>query len=256
MQPGGFRILPDVVKNLLIINGLCFLAILVFSGTFGISLVRNLGLYLPNSANFAPYQVVTHLFMHGGFFHILINMFVLWMFGSVLENVLGAQRFFVYYFVSGLGAAALYLGVNYLGNLSAYNELLQAGVSGSLLDQLSNATSKQEFQSILYEVDNLTPAIRENMEVLYQSYNIPTVGASGAVYGVLAAFGILFPNTRIYLYFLFPLKAKYFVIGIALIELYSEIAGGPQDNIAHLAHLGGMLFGFLLLKAWNIKRFN
>lgn len=256
MQPTGFKLLPDVVKNLLIINGLCFLATIIFSSTFGFSLVRELGLYQPNSGNFAPYQVVSHLFMHGGFFHILINMFVLWMFGSVLENILGGKRFFIYYFVAGLGAAALYTSVNYLTNISIYNDLLQAGVSGSLLDQLSNATTKEEFQSILYSVDNLTPAIRENMQSLYYSYNIPTVGASGAVYGLLAAFGLLFPNTPIYLYFLFPIKAKYFVIGITVIELYSEITGGPNDNIAHLAHLGGMLFGFLLLKAWNIQRIN
>jgi membrane associated rhomboid family serine protease len=256
LRPGGFGSLPDITKNLLIINGLGFLATLAFKFGFGVSLVRDLGLYLPSSANFEPYQVVTHLFMHGSLIHIFFNMFALFMFGSVLEQVLGSQRFFTYYFVAGFGAAALYMGVNYLESLSVYQDLVAAGVSKSNMTALQNATTKQELQSILAGIDNLSAGVRDEVINLYRSYNIPTVGASGAVYGLLAGFGLLFPNTSIYLYFLFPIKAKYLVIGAGAIELYSQLTAGPDDNIAHLAHLGGMLFGFLLLRVWGIQRFN
>ena len=256
LSPGGFSSLPEVTKNLLIINGLGFLATLAFQFGFGVSLVETLGLYLPGSANFAPYQVVTHLFMHGSLLHIFFNMFALFMFGSVLEQVLGAQRFFTYYFVAGFGAAALYMGVNYLEALSVYQELQAAGVSKSNLISLQQATTESELRSIISNIDQLSTSVKNNVINLYQSYNIPTVGASGAVYGLLAGFGLLFPNTNIYLYFLFPIKAKYLVIGAGLIELYLQITGGQSDGIAHLAHLGGMLFGFLLLRVWGIQRFN
>lgn len=256
IRPGGFSSLPDVTKNLLIINGMGFLATLVFQYGLGISLVRNLGLYLPGSANFAPFQFVTHLFMHGSLIHIFFNMFALFMFGSVLEQVLGAQRFFTYYFVAGFGAAALYLGVNYLEALSVQQDLMAAGVSQSNVTALQKATTETELRSILGNIDQLSAGIREQVINLYRSYNIPTVGASGAVYGLLAGFGLLFPNTNVYLYFLFPIKAKYLVIGAGAIELYSQLTAGPGDNIAHLAHLGGMLFGFLLLRVWGIQRFN
>ncbi len=256
IRPGGFSVLPEITKNLLIINGLGFLATLAFQYGLGISLVKNLGLYLPGSANFAPYQVVTHLFMHGSLIHIFFNMFALFMFGSVLEQVLGAQRFFTYYFVAGFGAAALYMGVNYLEALTVQQDLMAAGVSESNLTALQKATTETELRSVLGSIDQLSAGVRENVISLYRSYNIPTVGASGAVYGLLAGFGLLFPNTNIYLYFLFPIKAKYLVIGAGAIELYSQLTAGQGDNIAHLAHLGGMLFGFLLLRVWGIQRFN
>jgi membrane associated rhomboid family serine protease len=256
IRPGGFSVLPEITKNLLIINGLGFLATLAFQYGLGISLVKNLGLYLPGSANFAPYQVVTHLFMHGSLIHIFFNMFALFMFGSVLEQVLGAQRFFTYYFVAGFGAAALYMGVNYLEALTVQQDLMAAGVSKSNLIALQKATTETELRSVLGSIDQLSAEVRENVISLYRSYNIPTVGASGAVYGLLAGFGLLFPNTNIYLYFLFPIKAKYLVIGAGAIELYSQLTAGQGDNIAHLAHLGGMLFGFLLLRVWGIQRFN
>ena len=182
IRPGGFSVLPEITKNLLIINGLGFLATLAFQYGLGISLVKNLGLYLPGSANFAPYQVVTHLFMHGSLIHIFFNMFALFMFGSVLEQVLGAQRFFTYYFVAGFGAAALYMGVNYLEALTVQQDLMAAGVSESNLTALQKATTETELRSVLGSIDQLSAGVRENVISLYRSYNIPTVGASGGVW--------------------------------------------------------------------------
>lgn len=254
MMPGGFKQLPDVVKNLLIINGLFFLASILFSSSFGINLVKTLGAYVPGSPNFEPYQLVTHLFMHGSFLHILINMFVLWMFGRIVENILGAQRFFIFYFVAGFGAALLHLGVSYLEVSNLYSELQAAGVTANEIERVAIATSWPEAKRAIIDVagnQEVTNMLRD----VYQTYNTPTVGASGAVYGVLMAFGVLFPNTLIYIYFLFPLKAKYFVIFIGLFEMFNQITG-TQGGIAHLAHLGGMIFGFLLLKYWGIRQLN
>ena len=255
MRPGGFNLLPDVVKNLLIINGIGFLATLLFQFGLNINLIGILGLYVPSSSFFEPYQIVTHLFMHGGFFHILVNMFVLYMFGSVLENVMGSQRLFILYFVSGFGAVALHLGVNYIDTITLANELIQAGVPQAKLDQLAEAANQAQRNDVIRSVNNLTPEIVQQMKSLHASYVIPTVGASGAVFGLLAAFGLLFPNSYLYVMALFPVKAKYLVILIGIAELYSELTGA-QGNIAHLAHLGGMIFGFLLIKTWGYKRFN
>ncbi len=253
MMPGGFNQLPDVVKNLLIINGLFFLASIVLGSSFGINLINTLGAYAPGTPNFEPYQMVTHLFMHASFIHILVNMFVLWMFGRIVENVLGSQRFFIFYFVAGFGAALLHLGVSYIQLSGLYSELMGAGLSMNDIDQVAKATSKAEAEQAIYQVAG-------NSNIADGLWNVfintrPTVGASGAVYGVLMAFGVLFPNTTIYIYLLFPVKAKYLVIGVGLFELFNQVMGS-QGSIAHLAHLGGMLFGFLLLKTWGISRLN
>ena len=219
-RPSGFKILPDVVKNLLIINGLFFLATIA-AANFEVDLIRLLGLYYIESEYFQPYQIISHMFMHGGPLHIFSNMFALWMFGSRLENFWGPKRFLFFYFFTGLGAALIHSTVTYL-------EIAQ--LQNSLTDPM----------------------------YLQQVKNIPTVGASGAVFGVLLAFGMIFPNTQLMLLFPpIPIKAKYFVFFYAIFELYagiSSIQGG--SNIAHFAHLGGMLFGFILIKYWNRSRKN
>lgn len=240
-RPGGFSLLPTVVKNLLIINGLFFLATISLGTSMNIDLIRSLGLHLPGSPRFEPYQLVTHMFMHANFSHIFFNMFALWMFGTAIENLMGGRRFLVYYLITGFGAAFLHLGVSYMEALSLRSELLAAGYSAQDLQRFIQTGS----YSIL-------PGIPERTIVHFLAkYFIPTVGASGAVFGILLAFGMFFPNSYIYLFFAIPVKAKYFVMGYGALELFFGIANRPGDNIAHFAHLGGMVFGFLLIKYWR-----
>lgn len=260
---GRFGGIPLVVKNLLIINILMLLVSFVLSGSFGIELNRVLGLYYFGSEYFRPYQVITHMFMHGGLAHLFFNMFALWMFGRVLESVWGSQRFLIYYFVTGLGAAALHTFVNYL-EISAMANAAKAFINTpspelftAFINDYISRPNRQVYDFITswtYDPNNqayITQAITMVQNSLAFKMNIPTVGASGAVFGVLLAFGMLFPNTRLMLLFPpIPIKAKYFVIAYGCIELYLGLTR-PGSNIAHFAHLGGMLFGFILVKYWN-----
>ncbi len=229
-----FELLPLVIKNLLIINGLVWLAQITFGQR--LQLENLFALHDVRSELFKPHQLITHMFMHAthnannniDFSHIFFNMLALWMFGSALENVWGPKRFLIFYIASGLGAAALHLIVLWFQN----SEMINVANSGILSQQLRNFEGgAQEF-------------IRSQL-------NTPTVGASGAVFGCLAAFAYLFPNTNIYIYFLFPVKAKWFVLVYAIIELYSGISATAGDNVAHFAHLGGAIVGFLLVYYWN-----
>ncbi len=241
-RPGGFNILPPVVKNLLIINGLFFLATLAFQASFRIDLIEKLGLYMIGSPKFEPYQFISHMFMHGSMMHIFTNMFALWMFGNVLENVWGPKRFLTYYLITGLGAAVLHLGVNFVELQALKSSLLAAGYTASDLQVFVNSGSYQ----------TLPGTSTELLKDYLLKFYIPTVGASGAVFGILLAFGMLFPNSLIYLFFAIPIKAKYFVMGYGAIELYNGLST-PGSNIAHFAHLGGMLFGYLLIRYWKSK---
>lgn len=238
IQPARFSYLPEVVKNLLFINGLFFLAKYVLGTNFGINLDQHLALYHWESPDFRPHQLVTHLFMHGSFSHILFNMFALWMFGNQLENIWGGKRFLVYYMITGLGAAVLHLAV------------IQFQISGleaqMALEQINRVTSSG--YDALQNGQNFIDPLMGKLNLLYYT---PTVGASGAVFGLLLAFGMLFPNTLIYLYFAIPIKAKYFVAAYGLIELWLGIQNSASDNVAHFAHLGGMLFGYFLIKYWR-----
>lgn len=208
----GFSFLPPVVKNLLILNVLFYLADISLA-TRGIDLSRWLGLHYFTAKDFYPFQFLTYMFMHGNFSHLFFNMFALWMFGYALENYWGSRRFLVYYLVTGIGAG-----------------LIQSGV----------------------QAWELVPIMQKYDPVSVQHYidNIVTVGASGAVFGILLAFGMCFPNVPIYLYFFIPIRAKWFVIIYGLIELFAGI-GGTADGVAHFAHLGGMIFGFLLILYWK-----
>jgi membrane associated rhomboid family serine protease len=239
-RPTGFRILPPVVKNLLIINGLFFLATIAVGVKFGIDLSDLFGLHYPQSPDFRPHQLITYMFMHDikGFAHIFFNMFALWMFGNALENVWGPKRFLIYYMVTGIGAGILQLVVLYF----------QIHFTESQLSyEVINEVRETGYQ-ILKEGKNFGNPLMGKLNILYNS---TTVGASGAVFGILLGFGMLFPNSRIYLYFAIPIKAKYFVIGYGAVELYLGIANNSGDNVAHFAHLGGMIFGFLLLIYWK-----
>jgi membrane associated rhomboid family serine protease len=227
---------PPVVKNLIIINVLMLFATMILEMR-GIDLARILGLHYIESPEFRPYQLVTHMFMHGGVMHLVFNMFALWMFGRVLESVWGPKRFFIYYFVTGLGAAALHTFVNYM-EFHYY--------AAKIAPQDVQAVFSQGAELLQQGQNWVGVAGKLNMIL-----NTPTVGASGAVFGILLGFGMLFPNTELMLLFPpIPIKAKYFVAGYGAIELFSGIAN-TGDNIAHFAHLGGMLFGFFMIKYWN-----
>ena len=236
-RPSSFRHLPEVVKNLLIINGLFFLATITLD-SMGFDMYLFFGLHQFQSPDFMPHQLITHLFMHGNFTHLFFNMFALWMFGKVLENVWGGKKFLIYYMITGLGAAAIHLGVSQYEIMS-----LQAQISSNDLNTILN-----EGGNILSGGKNYTNPIMGKLNLLIHT---PTVGASGAVFGVLLAFGMLFPNALLYIYLAIPIKAKYFVILYGILELYAGISNNPADNVAHFAHLGGMIFGFLLIKYWR-----
>jgi membrane associated rhomboid family serine protease len=205
------------------------------SSVFGIDLNSKLGLYFPKSDSFQPYQILSHMFMHGGFWHLFFNMYALYIFGQALENVWGPKRFFIFYFVCGLGAA-----------------LVHETVIGFQYNQLVHSISPENMQIFLNNgTEFLDNGDYESLQGLYILLNTPTVGASGAIFGVLLAFGMLFPNTQLMLLFPpIPIKAKYFVLAYGGIELYLAFTQ-PGSNIAHAAHLGGMLFGFILIKYWQ-----
>ncbi len=243
VRRGGFSLLPLVVKNLLIINGLFFLATISFGSAFNLNLIKILGLHMPGSPFFEPYQLVTHMFMHASFSHIFFNMFALWMFGTAIENLMGPKRFLTYYLITGFGAAFLHLGVSYIEMLNLRSELLAAGYSMSDLQRFIDTGSYQVISGV---------SERDLVNYLAK-FLVPTVGASGAVFGILLAFGMFFPNSYIYLFFAIPVKAKYFVMAYGALELFFGIADRPGDNVAHFAHLGGMVFGFLLIYYWRRK---
>ena len=211
--------LPTVTKNILIINVLCFFGSLV-AQRYGINLNNYLGLHFFLATDFNPAQLITYMFMHANFQHIFFNMFAVWMFGRVLENVWGPRRFLFYYILCGIGAGIVQEAVQYI----------------------DYATTLSHYDSV-----NTGMSIIPMSEYLNL---INTVGASGAVYAILLAFGMLFPNSRMYIFPIpVPIKAKYFVIGYAVIELVLGLSGG--DGVAHFAHLGGMLFGIFVILRWR-----
>jgi membrane associated rhomboid family serine protease len=274
-RPRGFTLLPTVVKNLLIINGLMFLAQIVSDKSFGISLEEMLGLHYFASQAFKPWQFITYMFLHGDFGHLFFNMLALWMFGYALENVWGPRRFLIYYFITGIGAALVHYFIVFLEinpTVTLLNQLIAEPSAPAIFDFISSNTlqisqysgeiylQSKKFQESL-EMLAVNPDNRQAMQTAvnflidYREYflSLPNViGASGAVFGILLAFGMLFPNTLIFIYFLFPIKAKYFVILYGAIELFYGISGSGS-NIAHFAHLGGMIFGFFLIRYWRKK---
>jgi membrane associated rhomboid family serine protease len=235
---GGYLNLPPVVKNIILINVLMLLVVYAAKSVFGVDLTMVLGLYFPKSDQFLPLQIVTHMFMHGGFWHIFFNMYALYIFGQVLENVWGPKRFFIYYIICGLGAALTHETVIAF----QYAHLAQSLNPDNLQTVLNQGTALFRERQLFTDPD---------MQKLQLLLNTPTVGASGAIFGVLLAFGVLFPNTQLMLLFPpIPLKAKYFVLIYGLIELSLAVTQ-PGSNIAHAAHLGGMLFGYLLIRYWR-----
>ncbi len=217
--------LPTITKNLLIINVLMYLATLVLQMRLGIDLSDYLGLHFFMASDFKVWQLFTYMFMHGSFMHVFFNMFAVWMFGRIMERVWGSERFLFFYIVCGIGAGLvqeIVQYVQYVVELSHYTQV------------------------------NIGYAVVSMDEYLNQ---LTTVGASGAVYGILLGFGMTFPEEKIFIFPLpVPIKAKYFVVFYAVIELLEGLS--LSDNVAHFAHLGGMIFGYILIRYWRNKHKN
>jgi len=238
-----FRNMSPVVKNLLILNVLFFVAQFAVPG-----IMTKLELYPIASEEFKPWQLATHFFMHSttGFMHIFFNMFALVMFGTQLERVWGPKKFLIYYLATAFGAALLHLLVGYL-RLKNF----ESGLSPAELNQILT----EGFEHLRNSKNYVDPLMGQLNLSLFLLYNTPVIGASGAVFGLLAAYGYLFPNTELYLMFIpVPVKAKYFVIGYAAIELFSGISNNPNDNVAHFAHLGGALVGIVMVIIWQRQK--
>ena len=251
--------ITPMVRNILIINVVAFVAFAMFGGG------EQFALYDFRSPNFRPYQLITHMFMHANFMHLFSNMFSLFIFGPLLETRWGGQRLLTFYLITGLGASLLFTAVR----AYEFNEMRRDSEQYIAAPSPVNFLHYQEkhLQGTLNEVaeayrkEPQNPGIiNYTKEVVKQAYTEITtmskmVGASGAVFGILMAFGMLFPNTELMLlFFPFPIKAKYFVMLYGAFELYAGIQRAPGDNVAHYAHLGGMLFAFILLKIWERNR--
>jgi membrane associated rhomboid family serine protease len=241
----GILGLPPVVKNIIMINVIMLLVAYAVQSFMGLSLGSEnlflntkLGLYFPKSDQFMPLQIVTHMFMHGGLMHIFFNMYALFIFGPILEHVWGPKRFLIFYMVCGLGAALTHETVIFF----QYSHLVNSINPENLQLVLREGTAYLQQGKVFTDPD------MQNLQILL---NTPTVGASGAIFGVLLAFGVLFPNTQLLLLIPpMPIKAKYLVLGYGALELVLAVTQ-PGSDIAHAAHLGGMLFGYLLIRYWR-----
>lgn len=270
-RPSRFSILPEAVKNILIINGIFYLATVVLQNR-GINLNELLGLHYWLSDEFRPWQFITYQFMHGSFTHLFFNMFAVWMFGAAVENMWGSRRFLSYYLLTGIGAAVCHYGI-YYWELRPAMQFIDAFMADPSVDKL-NGFMKLDATNIYYSTElaarinqlkalfaiDPASAAEYSKQLVSQFHhdlvNSPpvVVGASGAVFGLLLAYGMIFPNSIIYIYFALPIKAKYFVVIYGALELFSGIAKVPGDDIAHFAHLGGLFTGLLLIYFYRRPR--
>ncbi len=247
--------ISETVKHLMIINVMMFIGTLFISN--GIFYVW-FAMYFPANPAFKPWQILTHMFMHGGAYlnnlsimHILFNMFALWMFGTPVEQVLGSRRFLFIYLSAGLGAVAMQVGFYYFQYLPNYNSLIASGLTSDQITQMLSTNKVLDIfsQAQLVELQNIFPV-----------FNASMVGASGCIMGVLAAFGMMNPNAELMLIFLpIPIKAKYFIPGIIILDLISGITGQSffsPSNTAFMAHVGGALTGFFIMWYWKKNQFN
>jgi membrane associated rhomboid family serine protease len=228
-RPGTFGYLPVVTKNIIIINVIMFVStyLLRFQG---IDLVAYFGLHYHLSEDFRPHQFITYIFMHGNLAHIAFNMFGVYIFGQVLEQVWGPKRYLIFYLLTGLGAAL------------AHYLILHLQVSHLL-------------EAVNTELDTMDLSLEERIERINYKYAVLNshviIGASGSLFGLLGGFGMLFPNRYVYLYFLFPVKAKWLVIFYGAAELLSAFQNNPEDNVAHFAHVGGLIVGVFIVMLWR-----
>ena len=238
--------ITEVIKHLVIINVIFFIAP---------QLLPNLGLeslfalYFPENPKFGFWQFLTHMFMHGGFAHILFNMYGLWAFGTPLEQMWGRNKFLFFYFSAGLGEVVIYTLVNYYQFNGVYEQLVNIGLSSADIQNILNTGS--------YSNQILEHISSENLNQFYATYHTPAVGASGAIYGVLVAFGMAFPNAKLALiFFPVPISAKYFIPIIILGDLFFGMTKYSVGNVAHFAHIGGALIGFIIAWYWKKNQFN
>ncbi len=242
-----FRNIPPVTKNLLILNVLFYLGSLLLSSK-GYDMNNLLGTHYFGTVFFEPYQVITHMFMHSLVdpMHIIFNMLLLFMFGAHLERIWGAKRYFIFYIASGLGAYILYSSIGVYNIFELKNAIIADGYD---LTELNHQIAAQNFEAIKIHSDASQIIIQQ-----YVDYNFSTlVGASGAIFGLLAGFALLFPNTELMLIFPpIPVKAKYLIGGYIAFEIYNSIYK-PGDTVAHLAHVGGAIVGAILVLVWKKK---
>ena len=234
-RPSSFNLMPPVTKNIIIINAILFFGTYMMQSR-GVDLIDILGLHYFQSEKFHFWQFITYMFMHGSMMHIFFNMFAVWMFGAAIENMWGTKRFLNYYILTGLGAAAAHYTIVYYQMQPALEHL------NSML--ANPALSEQQ----LYDIMQQKNAMIDGQVV---------IGASGAVFGILVAFGMYFPNTQLFIIPIpFPIKAKYAVILYGLVELFAGVANFSGDNIAHFAHLGGLICGFIIIQVWKQNSHN
>jgi membrane associated rhomboid family serine protease len=247
--------MTETVKHLLIINVLFFIGTMAM-GKFDHTnpAFRLLSLYFPENPNFHFWQPITHMFMHGGVSHILFNMFALYSFGIVLESFWGGKKFLFFYISCGLGSVLIHFLSSYYYFESGMSSILSQGFSKTeIMTILNDGKFSSKWQQAMSSID---------FNHFIESYSIPSVGASGAIYGLLAAFGFMFPNAQLGLMFIpVPIKAKYFIPGILAVDLFlgfkgQSIFGAGSTGIAHFAHIGGALTGFIMMWFWKKNQFN
>jgi membrane associated rhomboid family serine protease len=230
-----FSNIPPVVKNLLIINIICFLPSMYFSHFFATDydpVASIMGLYYFNSPGFRVWQIVTYMFFHGGWAHIFFNMFALFSFGPILEYTVGSKKFFNLYFICGIGAGLFQMLVQAI----EVHQLVGGFILRNDMPQLANPVIIAHLQGI---------------------YSVPIVGASGAIFGLLIAFGMLYPNMELMIMFIpVPVKAKYLIPVYVVLEVYLGFSQFAGDNVAHFAHIGGALLGYIVVKTWHVNRNN
>ncbi|MHA3789670.1 rhomboid family intramembrane serine protease [Flavobacterium hauense] len=264
--------ITETVKQLIIIN------ILFFVGSYLVGQPASdyLALHAPTSDKFQIWQLITHMFMHGGLMHILFNMFALFSFGGLLEQMWGAKKFIFFYISCGLGAAALHLGINYIEIQQLLQGVADLNLPSDKIHDILNLTTQDgmhyrpdmflnEIKPIIENSGKASMFTQEHFNTLFDAAKqnqVPMVGASGAIYGLLVAFAFMFPNAELMMMFVpIPIKAKYFVPGILALDLFmglrgQSIFGGASDGVAHFAHLGGALIGFIMMWYWKKNSFN
>lgn len=244
-QPSFLRNIPPVVLNLLALNTIIW-ALMAFWPTVDRIFTHHLALYYFTSPLFKPWQLLTYMFLHGGFGHLFFNMFALLIFGTTIERSMGSARFLFYYLTCGICAALVQMGV-----FAIYIHNLESLIANP--DLCQHVISNNGYIDLSLYPENMIASYMPDLAKLYEFVNTPMVGASGAIYGVLLAFGFLYPNAPVYLFFIpIPIKAKWLIIGYFVIELAYGVSGNA-DGVAHFAHLGGMIFGFIMLVYWKRK---
>lgn len=246
-----FNNIPQVTKNLLLLNIFVFILTLILGGK-GIDLNHLLSTHAIGSPLFQPYQVVTYMFAHADFLHLLMNMWLFVMLGGFLERLWGPKRFFIFFLLSGLGAFLLQNAMSAYQLFELKGKLINSGLDINTINYyISKSSNIRESLSEIDNIGNISQAqAKLIIEYVMQSH-ASMLGASGAVFGILAAFAILFPNQEFMLYFAFPIKAKFLVGAYFIYEVYLSFQNNPNDQVAHLAHVGGAIAGAIIVLYWR-----